>query len=115
VIAAFFANLGYFQHHITGTKPGSRRQATQINTLDNQIFSKSAVCQFRALLLESSYFFQREQTYLAMPVSGMGIPLDAMTGDKFTLLNTGLWGSPHGAYTNSADYCHGIFLCLLYL
>ena len=74
----FLAYLGYLQQNVAQGKPGSDRQGRKIDSFRQQVLPEITRADICALVPHPLGALVREQADLTMPVSGVGITLDAV-------------------------------------
>jgi hypothetical protein len=80
LVVALFADLGDFKEYGSPhPKAASDGQTGQINTTGGDVFGKISEVDIKSFGLHALNIFRGQKTYLAVPGTGMRIPLDAVT------------------------------------
>lgn len=73
----FLANLRHFQQNTSAAQQRSHRQGAKIKAIDHEVFAERAGNDPRALLVEGGNLVRAQQADLPMPLTRVGIAVDA--------------------------------------
>ena len=105
VVVAFLADLGHLQHDLTDLKAAGDGQIAEIEPLHNEVFAKGTVID-PDLLAEVLDLFGAEQADLTVPVSAVGVGLNAPFRGQGGFGHLGLDGAALRAGANGQDLSH---------
>jgi hypothetical protein len=82
MFVAFLANLGHLQDHFSAAKDGTYRETGKIYPVYHQVFPKGSVLNLRPQGAEILDFFMGQETYLSVPITGMGVSFKSVLYHK---------------------------------
>lgn len=115
VVMALLANLRHFQKHVITAQACPHGQGRKVNAVHNKIFPEAPVRNHGSSGPECLNGLPGKQADLTMPLSGMGIALNAVVHHKFRRRNGRFGCTLFGAGTDGLDHSHTISLWLKHL